>query len=208
VTVLHELEESRPGLETLLADVLRSAFGQEPEIQPTGVCAPEPVPIGQGADAAAAAAPPAYALLAVSDASDGSLLGVQVRIAGRLAHALARRMFASDDPTTGDLLDAVGELANILGGNVKALLFTLSGPARLSLPSAVLGRPAGLPPARHVVATPRDGALVPAGGGAAPLTVGALVLGDLAELTLIPQVEGADLVWPPATDSDVLEAQP
>jgi hypothetical protein len=206
VTVLHQLEEERPGLETLLADVLRSAFGEEPEILPPGFPAPEPAPAGQGADAAAAA-PPAYALLAISDASDGSLLGVQVRVAGRLAHALTTRMFASDAPSTGDLLDAVGELANILGGNVKALLFTLSGPARLSLPSAVLGRPAGLPPARHAVPTPRDGALVRAGGDAAPVTIGALVLGDVAELTLIPQVEGADLVWPPAMDSDVLEAQ-
>jgi Chemotaxis phosphatase CheX len=206
VTVLHELEEERPGLETLLADVLRSAFGEEPEILPPRFAASEAAIGERGADAAAAA-PPAYALLAIDDASDGTLLGVQVRVAGPLAHALATRMFASDDPSTGDLLDAVGELANILGGNIKALLFTLSGPARLSLPSAVLGRPAGRPPARHVAPTPPDGALLPAGGDGAPVTIAALVLGDLAELTLIPQVEGADLVWPPTIDSDVLEAQ-
>jgi Chemotaxis phosphatase CheX len=205
VRVLHELEQERPGLETLLADVLRSAFGEEPEILPPDASAPRPA-AERGTDAAAATAP-AYALLAISDTTEGNLLGVQVRVGGRLAHALATRMFASDDPSSGDVLDAVGELANILGGNVKSVLFTRSGPARLSLPSAVLGRPAGLPPARHVVPAPREGALVPAGGDAAPVTIGALVLGDRAELTLIPQVEGIDLVWPPALDSDVLEGQ-
>jgi hypothetical protein len=205
VSIVHELEQERPGLETLLADVLRSAFGEEPEILPLGAAAPQAAE--RGSDAAVAA-PPAYALLAISDDSDGTLLGVQVRVAGRLASALAARMFARNDPSTGDLLDAVGELVNILGGNVKALLFTRSGPARLSLPSAVLGRPAGLPPARHVIPAAGAGALVPAGGDATPVTIGALVLGDLAELTLIPQVEGADLVWPPALDSEVLEGQP
>jgi hypothetical protein len=220
VTVLHELEEARPGLETLLADVLRSAFGAEPDIPPLGADAPWSGAGNQSAGVAgvaavpaggvlarepdaAAAAPPAYALLAIGDVSGGGLLGVQLRLEGRLAHALAARMFASDAPATGDLLDAVGELAKVMGGNVKALLFTRSGPARLSLPSTVLGRPAGRPPARHALPAPREGALLQVGGDAAPTTIRALVLGEVAELTLIPHLPAGDLIWPDAVDSHV-----
>jgi len=39
------------------------------------------------------------------------------------------------DATTDDVADAVGELANIIGGNVKSLL---PGPCALSLPSVLL----------------------------------------------------------------------
>ena len=31
-------------------------------------------------------------------------------------------------------------------------------------------------------------------------------LGDVAELTLIPQLQGDDLIWPPVLQSEVLEA--
>jgi hypothetical protein len=219
VTVPFDLEDERVGLETLLADVLRSAFGEEPAILPLGLPALDlTVEPAAGTTArtsaspngpdAGEAAPPAYALLAISDEAGGGLLGVQVRLPGRLAHALAVRMFASDSPSADDLLDAVGELTNILGGNVKALLFTRSAPGRLSLPSAVLGRPGDAPPARHAAPTPRDGALVPAGGGSRPTTICARVLGDVAEVTLIPRVQGGDFVWPPLLDSAVLEGQP
>jgi hypothetical protein len=64
----------------------------------------------------------------------------------------------------------------------------------LSLPSAALGT--------AVVPVP-----VPE-GAPAPATVRAFVLGDVAELTLLPQMAGDDLVWPPVVRSEVLEAQP
>ena len=204
MTIMDELEEARHGLETLLTDVLGKAFGVEPEILPPGLPASDPLGATPDADVADDA-PPAYALLAIRDDPDGGLLGVQVRLPGRLAHALAARMFAGDEPSSDDLLDGVAELANTLGGDVKALLFTRSGPARLSLPSAVLGRATGLPPARHAMPAPRDGALLPAGGDAAATTVRALVHGDVAELTLIPHVQGCDVVWPPVLDSELEE---
>jgi hypothetical protein len=184
MTVPYELEEIREDLETLLADVLRSVFGEETEPAPDGVDAAP----ADGDDR------PAVSLLAIVDDADGGRLGVRVQVSGRLAQVLAARMFGSEEPGSEDLLDAVGELGNITGGNVKALLFGGSGTARLSLPSAALGR--------AVVPVP-----VPE-GAPAPATVRAFVLGDLAELTLLPQLAGDDLVWPPVVRSEVLEAQP
>jgi Chemotaxis phosphatase CheX len=182
--VPDELGEVREDLETLLCEVLRSVFENEVEILPEGVDGP--------------AAPeddrPTVSLLAIADDADGSRLGIRVQVPGRLARDLAARTFGTEEPETEDLLDAVGELGNIAGGNVKSLLFGSSGTARLSLPSAALGR-----------------AIVPAvasDGAPAPTTVRALVLGDVAELTLIPQLEGDDLVWPPVLKSEVLEGQP
>jgi hypothetical protein len=184
VTFPHELEESREDLEVLFGEVLRSVFEEEAETLPEGVDAPpEASPAGK----------PAVSLLAIAD-TDGARLGVRVAVTGRLAQLLASRMFASEEPENEDLLDAVGELGNIAGGNVKALLFGSSGTARLSLPSAAVGGAvAPLPP--------RDDA-------PAPTTVRALVLGDVAELTLIPHMEGDDLVWWPVLRPEVLEGQP
>jgi hypothetical protein len=184
MTAPYELEEFREDLQTLLGDVLRSVFGEEAEPLPEGVDAPPANDADQ----------PAASLLAVVDDADGARLGVRVQVTGRLAHELAARMFGTEEPESEDLLDAVGELGNIAGGNVKALLFGGSGTARLSLPSAALGR--------AVVPVP-----VPE-GVPAPASVRALVLGDVAELTLLPQMAGDDLVWPPVVRSEVLEVQP
>jgi Chemotaxis phosphatase CheX len=184
VTDHIDLEEVRPDLETLLGDVLRSVLEEESEVLPEGVDLP---PSDEEA-------PPAVALLAIADDADGSRLGVRVVVPGRLAHTLAARMFGTDEPEGEDLLDAVGELGNIAGGNVKALLFGSCGTARLSLPSAAVGR------AVTPVSVPE--------GAPAPATVRALVLGDVAELTLLPQLAGDDLVWPPVVRPEVLEGQP
>jgi CheY-specific phosphatase CheX len=184
MTVPYELAEVREDLETLLADVLRSVFGEEAE----------PLPEGVEASPTDADDRSAVSLLSIVDDADGRLLGVRVRVTGRLAQVLAARMFGTEEPESEDLLDAVGELGNIAGGNVKALLFSGSGTARLSLPSAALGR--------AVVPVPLPE------GAPAPATVRALVLGDMAELTLLPQMTGDDLVWPPVVRSEVLEARP
>ena len=59
-----------------------------------------------------------------STSATGADLGVQVRVSSVLGQRLAARMFACEEPGRDDLLDAVGELGNIAGGNVKSLLFT------------------------------------------------------------------------------------
>ncbi|MXG87944.1 chemotaxis protein CheX [Nocardioides flavescens] len=59
---------------------------------------------------------------------------IAVDLAESAAVALTRAMLAMDDdeePASEDLVDAVGELANMIGGNVKALV---PGPSGLSLP--------------------------------------------------------------------------
>ena len=178
-----DVDEVREDLETLLGDVLRSVFEEEPEPLPEGVDGPPAAPDDR----------PAASLLAIADDAADARLGVRVRVTGRLAHLLAARMFGTEEPERDDLLDAVGELGNIAGGNVKSLLFGSAG-ARLSLPSAGLGDAAA------EVSTTE--------GAPAPTTVRAVVLGDVAELTLIPQLEGDDLVWPPVLRSEVLEGQP
>jgi chemotaxis phosphatase CheX-like protein len=184
VTVPYEFDEIREDLDMLLGDVLRSVLGEEAETLPEGVDAPP----------AADDDRPAVSVLAIVDDADGTRLGVRVRVTGRLAHLLAARMFATEQPDSEDLLDAVGELGNIAGGNVKALLFGSSGTARLSLPSAALGG------AIVAAAVPDD--------APAPAVVRAVVLGDVAELTLLPQMAADDLVWPPVVRPEVLEAQP
>jgi CheY-specific phosphatase CheX len=54
-----------------------------------------------------------------------------------LARTLADQMFQSDRPLTLDeVRDALGELANMIAGNVKA---SFPGPSRISLPTVAAG---------------------------------------------------------------------
>jgi chemotaxis protein CheX len=54
-----------------------------------------------------------------------------------LARTLAEQMFgAQSAPTLDEVRDAIGELTNMFGGNVKALL---PGPSRISLPVVAVG---------------------------------------------------------------------
>ena len=174
------LEREREDLESLVGDVVANVFGEEAEAIMTA-----------GADGVAADG--AAALLAIHDESDDTYLGVQVRVSSALARLLAARMLACDEPTPEDLLDAVGELGNIVGGNVKSLLFTS---ARLSLPSATLDD-VTLPPARE--------------DAAEPTLISADVLGEPLVLALVPHVDGHGLHWPPSAGSEpvpeVVEAQ-
>jgi hypothetical protein len=188
-----EIEEAREDLEGLLADVLASVFEEEVEVLPPG-----DLDVDQHDDPVedtdvARAVPDAAALVAVRDDRAGVDLGVHVRVSPVLASLLAARMFACEEPVSEDLLDAVGELGNIAGGNVKSLLFPSDSLARLSLPSAVLGGPATPPPAR-TDAPP-------------PAAIRALVLGEPVELTLVPNVEAGALIWPPTARTEVLEGQ-
>jgi CheY-specific phosphatase CheX len=54
-----------------------------------------------------------------------------------LARTLAEQMFQSESPLTlEEIRDALGEVANVIGGNVKALF---PGPSQLSLPTVTIG---------------------------------------------------------------------
>jgi len=64
---------------------------------------------------------------------------VAVQVPRRLAATIAVRMLRLGDvaPTLEDMQDALGEIANMTGGNIKALL---PGRCVLSLPAVVEGR--------------------------------------------------------------------
>ena len=61
---------------------------------------------------------------------EGSVL---VRCTRELAHTITGSMFDMDpsEATTEEIADAIGEIANMIGGNVKSLV---PGPSQLSLP--------------------------------------------------------------------------
>lgn len=167
MTTIDELEEARQDLESLLVDVLYSVLGEE------AYPGEETLPSG----------PIASARLAAHDELEDTYLGIQVRVGAVLARLLASRMMSVGDPSPDDLIDTVGELGNIIGGNVKTLLFQT---ARLSLPVAEL-----------------------AGGGEPvddALRVAASVFGQVAELTLQPEAPIDGLYWPPSVKDEVLES--
>ena len=185
------LDKEREDLESLFADVVTESLGEKPEAVTTGS---EP-------DAAVAGG--AAALLAIHDESDGSYLGVHLRVSSGLARRLVRPVptredatgedataeeSTGDEPAREDLLEAVAALGDVAGDRLRTLLFSA---ARLSLPSATLDE-VGLPPARE--------------GSAAPTVLRAVVAGEVAELALVPHVEADGLAWPPS-ESEVLEAQ-
>ena len=97
-----------------------------------------PVPAGRpfAADEAWSAA------VAVSGGWDAT---VTVELAAPVAHALTATMLGLDTgdgaeaPEDADVADAVGELVNMVGGNIKSLM---PGPSVLSLPAVAAGRAA------------------------------------------------------------------
>jgi CheY-specific phosphatase CheX len=110
---------------------------------------------------------------------------VSVRTSSIVARVLASRMLLTPDPGPDDLLDAVGELGNIAGGNVKSLL---RHSCRLSLPTAEVTE--GADP--H-----SDGSGV---------TVRASVLGQVVELTVDVAGDVSGLYWPGSSSvPDALE---
>lgn len=64
--------------------------------------------------------------------------GVTLQLPSSAGGSLAALMFGIDetDVTGEEIVDAVGELANMIGGNIKALV---AQPARLSLPTVAEG---------------------------------------------------------------------
>ena len=66
---------------------------------------------------------------------------ITVELSAAVAESLTRLMLAmADEPLAdADIADAVGELVNMIGGNVKSLM---SGPSALTLPVVAAGRAA------------------------------------------------------------------
>jgi hypothetical protein len=171
------LEKEREDIEGVFTDVVLEVLGEQAEVHATG-SEPDAGVVGGVA-----------ALVAVLDERDDTYLGVHVRVSSELARRLAARMSADAEPAREDLLHALAETARIAAEKLAALLVPA---ARLSLASATLDD-VGLPPARE--------------GSAAPTVLRALVLGELAELALVPHVDGSGLAWPPSVGSEVLQAQ-
>ena len=62
---------------------------------------------------------------------------VSVELPTGVAEEVTRRMLCVDEAFDEDVADAVGELVNMIGGNVKSLM---PGPSVLSLPVVAAGR--------------------------------------------------------------------
>jgi chemotaxis protein CheX len=90
--------------------------------------------IGPDPDPAGAAAAEVTGLIHIDGAWRGAVV-VQCPMA--LATTLSQAMFqTTDEPAFADVCDALGELTNMLAGNVKALL---AEPSVLSLPTVARG---------------------------------------------------------------------
>jgi chemotaxis protein CheX len=83
---------------------------------------------------------PQYTEIIASVQISGEWQGaVVVTCAREVAEAITEAMFAMDPGTTSheELDDAMGEMANMIGGNIKGLV---PGPSQLSLPTVVAGK--------------------------------------------------------------------
>lgn len=68
---------------------------------------------------------------------DGEVAGaVRVGCGSALAHRIAAAMFAADDPCPEDVRDALGEVANMIAGNLKT---ALPAPTHMGLPIVAVG---------------------------------------------------------------------
>ena len=169
MSAIDEFEEAREDLEALLIEVLGSVFSEEA------------MPVW---DQGLPPGPVVSSRLAIHDEVDDSYTMVEVRTSAIVARVLASRMLLTADPGPDDLLDAVGELGNIAGGNVKSLL---RHSCRLSLPTAEM--------ADENRGTPDvDG-----------VTVRAAVLGQVVELTVHSADDIEGLSWPGSTSDQAVE---
>ncbi|MBM7516398.1 chemotaxis protein CheX [Nocardioides nitrophenolicus] len=120
-----------PAADDLLAvteDVWLALLGDE------AVLLPRAVPAGSPFDAAAWSA--------ATTISGGWQGVVTVELDESVARRLTTRMLAlpeAEEASDSDIADAVGELVNMVGGNVKSLM---PGPSALSLPAVAAGRAA------------------------------------------------------------------
>ena len=112
-------EPSYDDVQMLVDEVWTSFLGTEEPLLP---CAPGEVNVGWSA------------AVTVSGEWHGM---VSVELPTGLAEEVTRRMLLVDETLDEDVADAVGELVNMIGGNVKSLM---PGPSVLSLPVVAAGR--------------------------------------------------------------------
>jgi hypothetical protein len=174
MSLFTDLDELRGELDLVLMDVLSTVLGQE--AVPTNSQLP-PGPL-------------AVARMGLHDRHDNGYAVVEMRIGISLARVIAARMLSVASPLPDDIVDAVAELGNMAGGNVKTLL-GLEG--RISLPTSEITEQAPY-------AEPESGE-----GGA---FVRAIVLGHVAQLAVRPDAGIEGLVWPPYTPDEILERSP
>lgn len=173
MSAIDEFEAAREDLEALLIEVLGAVAGEE--AMPVWG---ESLPPG----------PVVWSKLAIHDEEEDSYTMVSIRTSSIVARVLASRMLLTPDPGPDDLLDAVGELGNIAGGNVKSLL---RHSCRLSLPTAEV--------AEGVERLDDHGGV----------TVRASVLGQVVELTVDVAGDVSGLYWPGGSSvPNALETQP
>ena len=154
--------EVAPDLEEMLVEVLEAVSGE---------------PAMVAAERDAVECPHAMARLAIHDPERDRYSLVEVWLVASIARALASWMLSVPHPAREDVLDTVGELANILAGNVKTML-GLSH--RLSLPEARLVD-------RGRVESQATGACRTALGE---------VLGQVVELVVYDDGDPSGLRWP------------
>jgi hypothetical protein len=174
VSDIDEFEDAREDLEALLIEVLGAVAGEEAMQVWDETLPPGPV---------------VRSRLSIHDEEDDSYIMISVWTSVIMARVMASRMMHTSDPGPDDLLDAVGELGNIAGGNVKSLL---RHSCRLSLPVAEMNERA------------ESGI---GDGDSGGVTVRAGVLGQVVELTVEVADDVSDLYWPGATSDNALETQ-
>jgi hypothetical protein len=170
MSVFAELDESRADLDTILTDVLSAVLAEE----------------ATATDRELPAGPLAVARLAIHDQLGDHYALVEVRAGVELAAVIAARMLSVASPVPDDIVDAVAEIGNIAGGNVKTLL---CHHARLSLPTSEITDQA--PPEEP-------------GANDGGACVRAVVLGHVAQLAVHPDAATDGLIWPPSTPDDMM----
>jgi hypothetical protein len=164
-------EHMQAELDLILTDVLASVLAEEAMATRNGL------PHG----------PLVVARLAIHNQLDDEYATVEVRTGVGLGQVLAARMLSMAAPGPEDILDAVAEIGNIAGGNVKTLL---CHHARLSLPSSQITEQAP-----YAALDPDVDCTF----------VRAIVLGHVAQLAIQPHAGIDGLVWPPSARDETLE---
>jgi CheY-specific phosphatase CheX len=111
-------------VQAIVEQVWTSFLGEEEPLLPRPVVPGEPF----AADSAWSAA------VSVSGGWDAA---VTVEVSDAVALTLTTTMLGSTEVEDADVADAVGELVNMIGGNVKSVM---PGPSVLSLPAVAAGR--------------------------------------------------------------------
>ncbi|GAA3607784.1 hypothetical protein GCM10022223_24740 [Kineosporia mesophila] len=178
MSVFTELDDdAREELGVILTDVFSSVLKEE------AIVTNNQLPVGNTAVSRLAI----HNFADDNDQSEEQFAVIEVRVGVSLARVMAARMMSISSPGPNDLVDAIAEISNIAGGNVKTLL---CNHARLSLPTAEI-----IDDERFEEAEPADGSTC----------VRAVVLGHVVQLAIHPHAPVAGLLWPPEINDATLE---